>query len=45
MHVLLASPTAAPSTLAAGLAGLGVRCDDTDALDDLASIIALKRSL
>ena len=41
MHVLLASPTAAPSTLAAGLAGLGVRCDDTDALDDLASIIAL----
>ncbi|MBL6457983.1 response regulator transcription factor [Belnapia sp. T6] len=40
MHILLASPSANSTLLVNGLASLGVRCDDTDTLDDLASVIA-----
>jgi two-component system cell cycle response regulator CtrA len=41
MHILLASPIAGWATLASGLASLGVRCDNTNTLDDLSSVLAL----
>ena len=41
MHILLASLSTSPAPLVAGLGGLGIRCDATDTLDDLASVLAL----
>jgi two-component system, cell cycle response regulator CtrA len=41
MHILLASPSANAATLVAGLADLGLRCDDIDTLEDLPSALAL----
>jgi len=41
MHILLASLASSSAALATGLGMLGVHCDDTDTLDDLASVLAL----
>ncbi|MDN3565402.1 response regulator transcription factor [Paeniroseomonas aquatica] len=41
MHILLASLSTSTTTLVAGLADLGIRCDEIDQLDDLASVLAL----
>ena len=41
MRILLASPPAHAATLTLGLAGLGVRCDDVDGLEDLPSVLSL----
>ena len=41
MHILIASLSTSPATLVAGLATLGVHCDEADGLGDLASVLAL----